>query len=679
VTRTILLLLALLAAAMPAGARTAHARIARIATAVATLQGVDARLDWPADAEAGDLVIRADRIDAADLGYHYRNVAWSCRLQRAEDDGWACAGDLRGSGKPLKLGVRFDDTATVAELAQGGSRIDLHRDARTPDLTTLDFAKVPLAWAQALLAQAWSDGKLKSGTLDGRLDIAAPKDRPMRIDGALSVAGAALETPDGAIAADRLGGDFRIGYRKTPALGLLELDGRLRGGEFLAGNTYLALPATPVTLSLDGMQRAGQGWELPRIEWRDGAVLAADGSAAFGNDASLRALDLQLHSTDMGPLRDRYLSGWLGVFGLGDVELSGATDLHLVMHGGTLQSVDANLHGVDLREPDERFGFRGLDGDVRFSSSTPVASTLRWQSSRLYGLDFGTATLPFASENGELVFREPVVVPAMGGTLTFDHMILRPPGSNDSMGDAGMDIRFALALDNIDFGRVSKALGLPAFQGTLGGEIPSAHYAGERLDFDGGLAMKLFDGEVRFTDLSMERPFGVAPSLSANIDFQDLDLLRLTEILDFGSITGRLDGHVHDLRLVDWTPVAFDAEMHSVRRAGTKQRISQRAVQNISSVGDASFVSSLQGRLIGLFDDFGYANLGISCRLANEVCEMGGLGNSPRSQAANSFTIVEGSGLPRLNVVGFNRSVDWPTLVERLEAVGKGDVKPVVE
>ena len=135
-----------------------------------------------------------------------------------------------------------------------------------------------------------------------------------------------------------------------------------------------------------------------------------------------------------------------------------------------------------------------------------------------------------------------------------------------------------------------------------------------------------------------------------------------------------IDPLVHDLRLVDWTPVAFDAEMHSVRRPGVKQRISQRAVQNISSVGDASFVSSLQGRLIGLFDDFGYANLGISCRLANEVCEMGGL-----HSAGNSFTIVEGSGLPRLNVVGFNRRVDWPTLVERLEAVGKGDVKPVVE
>ena len=69
-----------------------HARIARITTAVATMQGVDARLDWPADAEAGDLVIRAQEIDAPDLGYHYRSIDWSCRLQRAADNGWACAG-----------------------------------------------------------------------------------------------------------------------------------------------------------------------------------------------------------------------------------------------------------------------------------------------------------------------------------------------------------------------------------------------------------------------------------------------------------------------------------------------------------------------------------------------------------------------------------------------------------
>ena len=75
-----------------------------------------------------------------------------------------------------------------------------------------------------------------------------------------------------------------------------------------------------------------------------------------------------------------------------------------------------------------------------------------------------------------------------------------------------------------------------------------------------------------------------------------------------------------------------------------------------------------------LFDDFGYRRIGIACRLADEVCTMDGLGS-----AGQGFIIVEGAGLPRLTVVGFNRRVDWPTLLERLAAIGKGDVKPVVQ
>jgi len=248
-------------------------------------------------------------------------------------------------------------------------------------------------------------------------------------------------------------------------------------------------------------------------------------------------------------------------------------------------------------------------------------------------------------------------------------MELRPPA-----GDAGMRIEFGMTIDRIDFGKVSTALGLPAFAGELSGRIPRARYADDRIDFDGGLTLHLFDGTVQVSALAMERPFGVAPTLSADIALDDIDLQALTGVFDFGSISGRLDGRIGDLRLVDWQASAFDAELHTVRSPGVRQRISQRAVQNISSVGDASIVGSLQGQLIGLFDDFGYGRIGISCRLENGICEMGGL-----HSAGDGFTIVEGAGIPRLNVVGFNRRVDWPTLVERLAAVGKGDVKPVFE
>ena len=203
--------------------------------------------------------------------------------------------------------------------------------------------------------------------------------------------------------------------------------------------------------------------------------------------------------------------------------------------------------------------------------------------------------------------------------------------------------------------------------------------------FDGGLDMQLFGGTVAVSQLALERPFGTAPSLSADLVLEDIDMYSLTGVFDFGSISGKLDGRVAGLRLVDWTATAFDAELRTdraaARRGGVRQRISQRAVQNISSVGDASFAGSLQGRLLGFFDDFGYRDIGISCELRNTVCLMGGLDVAPPASPGSGpgFTIVRGAGLPNLSVVGYNRLVDWPVLLERLSEVGKGNIKPVVQ
>ncbi|MCA1714135.1 MAG: hypothetical protein LC715_03065, partial [Gammaproteobacteria bacterium] len=56
-----------LAASAPASARTLQARIAKVTTAVATLEGVDVRIVWPAQATQGDLILTARRVDAPDL------------------------------------------------------------------------------------------------------------------------------------------------------------------------------------------------------------------------------------------------------------------------------------------------------------------------------------------------------------------------------------------------------------------------------------------------------------------------------------------------------------------------------------------------------------------------------------------------------------------------------------
>lgn len=664
--------LALSLALPTAHARSASARIAKVTTGVATLEGVRVDLSWPQGAKRGQLRLRATRLVAADLGYRFQDVDWQCPLRRDAQGAWQCDGAVRarGAGVPFRLDVDLASARTDVSLTRGQARIDVRRSAATPDLTSIDLTRVPLVWTQTLLSKAWANGRLGAGDGDARLVVAAPRNAPLRISGPVTLRGLALDTPDGAIAAENLGAQFQLDMR-FGAVDQVRIDGALNGGQLLFADTFVDLAQRRVPITIDAVQDEPD-WRIA-FDWQDGAMLRARGTARVDRTGAFRTIEVDVDSDDLGPVRDAYLSGLLGAAGLGEATLSGRATGSVRMEAGVLQSARLALVDASIRDPNDRFGFNGLDGDVRFSSAGPVDSTLRWRSGVLYGLPFEAATLRMTSGDGQIALVEDASLPILGGVARFDGVRIRAPREG-----AGLQVGFGLALDGLDVAQLSELLGWPAFGGTLGGRIPRARYVDNRLEFDGGLTLQLFDGTVQVSALSMERPFGAAPTLSGDIVLDDLDLQELTGAFDFGGITGRLDGRISALRLVDWQPVAFDASLRTDARAAkakrARQRISQRAVQDLTSVGDSSFVSSLQGQLIGFFDDFGYSRIGIDCVLVDEVCAMDGL-----RSAGNSFTIVQGAGIPRLTVVGFNRRVDWPTLLERLTAVGSGDVKPVVQ
>ncbi len=666
-----LLVLIGLTPVVPAHARVASAHIARVSTPVAVLEDVDVRLDWPPGASAGELSLRAGRVRADDLGYRWRDLRWTCPLQRGEQGRWQCEGRLSQAGAaPVRLAVAIDVARTEARLAAGRSSLSLARNAAAPDLTRVDLVQVPVQWAQALVAQAWTDARLKGGRLDGRLDLRVPEHGPLQVSGPLRLDGLSLDTADGRIAAEGVSAAMRIDYRQFPRQTFITLGGELRGGEMLAGNAYIALPDMPVGLDLAARRRPDGTWELPELAWNDGSALQVRGALGLDSTLDLRDASLQLRSDDLAPLQARYLSGWLGLAGLADLRMAGAASAHLEMRAGALHEAGMELRGVDLRDGRDRFQLLGVSGHPVLSGDVRRDSSLGWHGGALHGLPFGKAAFPLRSEDGAIALSRPVTVPALGGGLTFEALNLRPPQQ-----EHGLAFDFGLSVENLDIGQLATAMHWPAFQGNLSGRIPRVRYAEDRLDFDGTLTAHIFDGSVEVSGLSMERPFGTAPTLSADIALDDLDLQALTGVFGFGEITGALDGHIRDLRLVDWSPQGFDADLHTDPQWRGRQRISQRAVQDLSSVGGGQGLgSSLQAQALKLFDDFGYRRIGIRCHLAEDVCRMDGLGS-----AGAGFIIVEGKGLPRLTVVGFNRRVDWPTLVKRLGDVTRGESKPVFQ
>ncbi|MER3546868.1 MAG: hypothetical protein C4338_04390, partial [Rhodanobacteraceae bacterium] len=284
-----------------------------------------------------------------------------------------------------------------------------------------------------------------------------------------------------------------------------------------------------------------------------------------------------------------------------------------------------------------------------------------------YKLPFGAALLQFKSDGGALTLTAPAQLPLLNGQLALQKLIWRPAAGKQDR------INAAFAVTGIDVGALCKLFGWPQFPGTLGGAVPSLRYSGDALAFDGGLSVNVFDGFVDVTSLMMQQPFGVAPLMSTDVDLRQLDLGQLTSVFDFGSITGKLDGAIHGLKLVNWHPVAFDASLH----ADSGGRISQRALKSLTAVGGGGIAAGLQGFALNLFKTFGYSRIGLSCTLRAGVCTMGGLGPAG-GDAQAGYTIVDGSGLPHISVIGHERQVDWTTLVDRLKAATEGN-GPVVQ
>ena len=119
--------------------------------------------------------------------------------------------------------------------------------------------------------------------------------------------------------------------------------------------------------------------------------------------------------------------------------------------------------------------------------------------------------------------------------------------------------------------------------------------------------------------------------------------------------------------------MGFNALFYTPENDKSRRRISQKAVDNISNLGGAGLSGSLARTFLGMFEEFRYKRIGIGCRLQGGTCEMVGVGETKQG-----YYLVEGSGLPRIDIIGYNRTADWMRLVEQLKQITESG-SPVIE
>lgn len=472
---------------------------------------------------------------------------------------------------------------------------------------------------------------------------------------------------DGAVLGDSLGVDWRgkatanngrwQGYQAI----------RIKSGELLVPWGYLDARVHPLSLETRFMYlpKASRA-RLSDLNLALKDILAIQGGVVLDTGPENAIHSLELNTTtpvDLARLYQDLLSPVLVETPWEHARVSGKLDAKLKWSQGVFNTLSFHLQDATFSqsgEERERLRIEGLRASGIFENGSGQAR-LGWGSGELFGtLELGSLDLDLRVQDQRIVLVKDTELPILDGALRIEELdFSRVGGANELL--------FKGYLEPISLGQLTQALDWPKMSGKVSAMIPRARYHQGRLEISGASLVRAFDGSLVIRDLVMDDPLGDYPVLSASLSLKKIDLEQLTETFAFGRITGRLEGQVNDLRLEQWKPIAFDAWLATPEDDDSRHRISQRAVENLSNLGGSGVSGALSRGFMRFFNEFGYSRLGIRCRLKGQTCFMDGV-----EPAENGYYLVKGGGLPRVDIVGFNRETDWDLLVSKLKEMTEG-------
>lgn len=511
---------------------------------------------------------------------------------------------------------------------------------------------VPLAWAARMLSPERRPAAI-SGRLEGSLELGERGPR-----GRLAVSEGAFDSDDGRHAASGL--ELELEWRPGE-----DADGtwfvfEWRDGEMLLGPAYLPAPTATVSARAR-LLAAGDDWRIAAADVRAGDGLAVDGSAVLGfggNGARVKALSIARLQADLDWLWRSGLQSLAGAAGWSGLAPTGRLDGALAMRHGSVRAVRAELRSLAIEDTASRLRLAGGDVEIEWNAASgALKALLAWRALGVYALPLGPARASFSTRaDGRIALDDSWRIPLLDGALVIDQLAARDWRNPER------ELRLDANLEPVDLAALTRAMGWPEMGGRISGRFRGLRVAAGVAAFAGGLSLEVLDGRARVAGLSIERPFGTLPALSADVRFDDVDLEPLTRTFEFGRMTGLASGYVRGLRLLDWRPVRFDAWIET--RVDSPERvISQQAVDSLAQVGGGSAASGL---LLRWFDRFPYRKAGLGCELAGDVCTMRGL----READNGGYVILEGREIPRLDIIGHRRRVDFPRLLAQLSAAG---------
>lgn len=619
------------------------------------------------------LSLAVGQIDVAAPALSFSGLRLSCPVLTVSATGYDCA----------------EAVLSVADSAIGAQQIQADFHYTGPQDWRLSFSGLRMAggrWRGELLAAdgGWRGNATARGVqlerlndlpvvalrtpegwqYGGRLDLTA------RVSGSaqrlsalsLSLQGRDLRYagPAGLHAGEAIDLDAGVDLQRQTDAWRGTLSGTLRQGQLYSDPVFVEVKqAATLDSRLRYDERAGRlAFDKLNFRWPDLLQLTADASVDLVA-MTLPDLDLQASADDLSRLYPALLQPLLLDSLLEDAAMTGKARVRLARAGGEMDALSLELDDLHLDDRQGRFGVYGLDAGLHWRAGGDVPlSSLTLASGHVYQADIGAVETTLLALGDELRLTRPLDIPLLEGHLRLPR--LQVQGLRQITEPTW---QAAAEVEGVSLSLLSHALGWPVMSGELSGRIPGLSYSGGVLALDGELMVRALGGQASISGLRLTDPMGTVPVLEAEAEMHGLDLEAVTKVFSFGRITGSLDGEIRDLQLVGWQPTRFRADFYSSPGEGPPRRISQRAVDNLTELGNG-FSAGLSSTFLRFFEDFAYDRIRLAVSLQGQTAELDGLAHK-----GGGYYLVKGRGLPRIDVVGRNRRVAWRDLVGRLKSI----------
>lgn len=683
--RPVLLIVLLGVSVAAQSAEILSGRIGSVTGADWSVADFEFAVDLRAAVPGGQVRIGRIEIAAADLAIA-NSIVQCGRLEISNVD-FACKDarfdiDLPGVGRRTFSGEAIYERTTEAvsfelrriPLADGELNV---AGVATEETIALDFSGSTLGLAE-LVAIAGRlgiavDGYSVSGKTDltGSLRTREGELAQFALDAVLSETSIANDA--GTIVAESTQGRLILDAVESAEGWQFTLDVSANSGEAYIEPVYANLIETPIVLSASGnSDQAFEVFDLSRYSLELGSQFKASGALLVELPQTDEAVSLtgsvQLVDASFETIYTSLLQVFAAGTMFGDLETAGTVSGTIEISANSIVSASLDLIDIIADDRGKRFAFYDLDGSIRWPGpegevGDADTSYLHWQAARIYEIPLGETRIGALLGGDDFQLLEPVRIPTLDGALRVNRLSISNYATDEA--SALLDAE----LEPVQLGELTSAFGWPAFSGTLSGKLPLLQYDGETVTVGGTLAARAFDGDIEFANVRLEQPFGRVPRLSGDLRLRKLDLEQVTDTFSFGLIQGRLSGDVTGLQMLAWNPTAMDLHIYTSPDDRSRRRISQRAVENLASVGGSGAAAALSGGFMSFFDDFSYKRIGLRCVLADGTCRMSGAGPAGDSEFGQGYYIVEGSGLPRIDVVGYRSEVSWSRLVRQLAQI----------